>query len=117
MSSGSAGFPPGFEWDEAKNQANIRKHGVDFRDAVKIFQGPTLDRIDRRFDYGEERTFSLGDLDGQVVLAVIHTDRDGITRPISARQATSREREAYGEYRRELAGERSRKRGREIEFD
>lgn len=29
-----------FEWDENKNQANIRKHGVDFSDAADIFNTP-----------------------------------------------------------------------------
>ena len=48
MSQSPGGLPPGYEWDEAKNQANIRKHGIDFRDAVRIFDKPTLDRVDSR---------------------------------------------------------------------
>ena len=84
-----------FEWDEAKNRQNIAKHGVDFRDAVRIFDGPTFDRIDDREDYGELRTLSLGLLDGVTVLVVAHTDRDGVIRIISARRATRRERERY----------------------
>ena len=62
-----ARFPTGFEWDEAKNQANIRKHGIDFRDAVKVFAKPTLDRVDSRQDYGKIRVNSISELGGQVV--------------------------------------------------
>ena len=37
MTPPPGGFPPGFEWDEAKNQTNVRKHGIDFLDAVRVF--------------------------------------------------------------------------------
>jgi len=43
-----------FEWDEAKNRANIRKHGFDFADAEEMFRGPLLVRPDTREDYGEK---------------------------------------------------------------
>ncbi len=85
----------GFEWDEDKNRINIAKHGVSFEDAVKIFEGFTLERIDDRFDYGEERILSLGMLNGIVILAVVHTDRNGKTRIISARKANKAERNEY----------------------
>lgn len=39
-----------FEWDEPKNQANIRKHGVSFETAMHIFDRPVLTRPDRRID-------------------------------------------------------------------
>lgn len=86
-----------FEWDEAKNLANIEKHGVSFDDAKKIFRGFTFDAIDDRHDYGEERTISIGLLEGIVVLVVVHTDRDGTCRIISARQANRKERNRYDE--------------------
>lgn len=108
-----ASFPAGFEWDEAKNQANIRKHGIDFRDAVRIFEKPTLDIVDNRGDYGEVRVNSVGELGGAPIVMVTHTDREERTRLISARQATRPERAAYLEFERELAGERTRGRGRD----
>jgi len=37
-----------FEWDAAKQTANLAKHGIDFRDAVQMFEGPVLEKIDRR---------------------------------------------------------------------
>lgn len=84
-----------FEWDEAKNQKNIEKHGVSFADACKIFDGFTLDVLDDRFDYGEDRTISIGQLNGVALLAVVHTDREGICRIISARPAKRSERSIY----------------------
>jgi uncharacterized protein len=49
-----------FEWDEGKNQINIRKHGIDFRDAVDVFDHPVLTAIDQREDYGEDRWIAPG---------------------------------------------------------
>jgi uncharacterized DUF497 family protein len=39
-----------FEWDEAKNRENIRKHGLDFGDAWEIFAGPLFPELDLRRD-------------------------------------------------------------------
>lgn len=86
-----------FEWDDEKNQSNIEKHGIQFEDAQKIFDGPVLTQMDDRNDYGEVRETSLGQLNGMVVLMVVHTDREGITRLISARKATRKERQRYEE--------------------
>ena len=76
-----------FEWDADKDRVNIGKHGISFDQAQAIFQGPTVDLVDGRFDYGEVRTISLGLWDGIVVLSVTHTDRQGRIRLISARVA------------------------------
>lgn len=84
-----------FEWDEAKNQANIAKHGVDFAYASRIFEGPVWSWSDDRFDYGEPRQVSIGAIDGVMFLAVVHTPRAGVTRIISARRANRREKESY----------------------
>lgn len=43
------------EWDESKNNSNISKHGINFADAVAIFDGLTIEKEDERFDYGEQR--------------------------------------------------------------
>ena len=37
-----------FEWDEQKNQENIKKHGFDFSDAHKVFELPMLVNLDDR---------------------------------------------------------------------
>lgn len=86
-----------FEWDEDKNHLNIEKHGVRFEDACKIFDGFTIDAIDNRTDYGEERIISIGLLNGIAVITVVHTDRKGICRIISARPANRKERKHYDE--------------------
>lgn len=84
-----------FEWDQAKNATNVRKHGIDFADAVKIFQGTVITRIDDRFDYGEVRMVTTGAVGGVLMVTVVHTDRHGRTRIISARLASPKERSRY----------------------
>ena len=86
-----------FEWDEEKNRINLEKHGIGFALAVRIFEGPVLSFVDDRNDYAETRYRSIGQIEGVVVLAVIHTDRAGKTRLISARAANRRERRRYDE--------------------
>ena len=39
-----------FDWDEEKRQSNVRKHGIDFRDAAEIFEGVTVMVEDDRFE-------------------------------------------------------------------
>ena len=85
-----------FEWDENKRQANIEKHGIDFADAIKIFDGLAHTTQDTREDWGEERFVTVGLLDG-VEIAVINTPRDKRIRIISARRARKTERERYYE--------------------
>lgn len=81
-----------FEWDEAKAVSNLDKHGIDFEDAIGIFEGPILvARFDRD---GEERWKAMGMVEG-VELAVIYTWRAGRRRIISARRAKKSERRAY----------------------
>lgn len=85
-----------FEWDDAKNAANIAKHGIDFEDAIRIFEGPVLEKADDRRNYGEIRLIAFGVAEGRE-LAVVYTMRGGRCRIISARRAHSRERKAYRE--------------------
>jgi uncharacterized protein len=86
-----------YEWDEAKNVANQHKHEVNFEIALKIFEGPVFNVVDERRDYGEVRTLSVGRVDDLFILAVVHTDRAGNRRIISARRANRIERKAYEE--------------------
>ncbi len=84
----------GYEWDPTKNRANIAIRGIDFADAVRIFDGPTLEKADDRYDYGEARTSAVGVMDGREVV-VVYTERGENRTIISARKATSYERKAY----------------------
>jgi uncharacterized protein len=55
-----------FEWDEDKRAANLGKHGVDFLRVALIFEGVTVEDVDDREDYDEERIIALGQTDGMV---------------------------------------------------
>ena len=87
-----------FEWDNAKAQANLRKHGVDFADAATVFEDEAALTVP---DAGtnEERYATLAaDALGRV-LVVAYTWRGDRLRIISARKASPSERRAYGEQR------------------
>jgi uncharacterized DUF497 family protein len=86
-----------FEWDEEKNLVNQRKHGISFQEACTIFDGPVLSLEDEG-QQSEMRQRSYGLLGGTVVACVVHTDRDGTTRIISARKATRNERKHFDAY-------------------
>jgi len=83
-----------YDWDNKKAESNLTKHGIDFEDAIYIFDGPTHEWEDDRIDYRETRFVALGMLDGRL-LAVVYTDRDDVRRIISARRASPNEQRAY----------------------
>jgi uncharacterized DUF497 family protein len=88
-----------FSWDPKKSAANLRARGFDFAFATVIFDGPTVERVDRRRSNGETRTIAIG-LDEQVPLTVGYTDRGGPgpgleRRIIAAWRSNRRERQAY----------------------
>jgi uncharacterized protein len=82
------------EWDEAKRKANLRKHGIDFLDAEKVFAGLTFTVEDDRESYGEHRFRALGLLGPQIV-AVTYADQGEEIRIISMRRATKHETQVY----------------------
>jgi uncharacterized DUF497 family protein len=86
-----------FEWDEAKNKANITKHGVGFGRASAVFRDAfAIEFLDDRLDYGEERYVIIGMADNRL-LTVVYTPRGDIIRLISAREATTLEKRRYHE--------------------
>ena len=89
---------PTFEWDPAKAEANVRKHGVSFEEAATAFQDP-LARIHADPDHSrhESREILIGHSQRQRLLLVAFTDRRGKLRLISAREVTRRERRDYEE--------------------
>ncbi len=84
-----------FEWDEEKNRENIRKHGLDFADAERIFSLPMSVRPDMRFDYGEHRFIGIGLLDNRVVLIAFSEPAEDTVRVISMRRAKKHERAKF----------------------
>lgn len=82
-------------WDDKKNELNVRNHKIAFEDAVRIFEGPTVERVDDRFDYGETRIYAIGLVEG-VEITVIYTDMtDNKRRIISAWRSERHERRYY----------------------
>lgn len=82
-------------WDEAKNRRNIKDHGIAFDDAKRIFESPTVERVDDRFEYGEIRVYAIGLVNG-LEITVIYTDCDDDERRIiSAWRSEPHERRAY----------------------
>jgi len=90
---------PGFEWDTAKASANLRKHGVSFELALRVFSDPLAFSHQDRIEGGEQRWQTLGMADGVLLLLVAHTvlnlDDGEVIRIISARMATRKERHDY----------------------
>jgi len=61
-----------YEWDNGKRDANLRKHGVDFWDAILAIEDPNrLEDVDERDEYGEERTAIIGVANDRVLCVII----------------------------------------------
>ena len=89
---------PSFEWDEAKAQANQKKHGVSFEEAATVFASPLAAIFDDpNHSHDEVREIIVGHSDQNRVLIVSFTERGAAVRIISARIATPRERKDYEE--------------------
>jgi len=89
-------------WDEAKNRANQRKHGVTFEEASRLFTSAAdyLEIFDAAHSDEEDRFIAIGPVTRGIVLVVwTELDEEEI-RIISARWATDRERELFLEYLR-----------------
>jgi len=91
-----------FEWDEDKNEANRRKHGISFETAALVFEDSNRLEFVERMEGGEERRHAIGSVRGSFLfLTVAHTytgqEDEPIVRIISARRATCHERKLYAE--------------------
>lgn len=85
-----------FEWDEKKSDINRKKHGVSFHEAATIFGDPlAITFSDPDHSIGEHRFLTFGYSILNNLLVVVHTERQGKTRIISARRATKHERTIY----------------------
>lgn len=92
-----------FDWDPAKEAANLRKHGVSFRRAATVFHDPQqLSVFDEEHSQQEDRWINLGIDNIGIVQVVIHifeqcSDNLCNIRIISARKATRAEILQYQE--------------------
>ena len=89
-----------FEWDDTKNIINQEKHSVSFEEAIEVFDDALqISKLDRRFNYFEERWITIGTTKKEHILVVANlffSDEGAeIIRIISARKANSNERKSY----------------------
>ena len=86
-----------FVWDENKNQLNIERHKIKFKEAATVFSdhAAKVDYDEEHSQY-EERFSIIGRSDVGNLLMVVHCIRDGgVIRLISARKATKSEEKRY----------------------
>ncbi len=84
-----------FEWDENKNEINIKKHGFPFAFAEYVLSDKKRTEIvDGRKDYGEKRFLTWG-IVGKRCFCVCYTVRDNAFRIISLRPVHKKEKELY----------------------
>ena len=100
----SSGITHQFTWDPRKAKRNIQKHKISFGEASAVFKDPLAITVfdDSHSDYEEERWATIGQIQGQLLVVVVHQvlADDGSTihlHLISARPATSHERRQYEE--------------------
>jgi uncharacterized protein len=84
-----------FEWDEGKRQSNIAKHYIDFRDAIRVFDGPRFETTESR--RGEDRIVAIGSVEN-IEIVVVYVMRAQRRRIISARRAHRNERQDYANH-------------------
>jgi uncharacterized DUF497 family protein len=96
-----------FEWGLAKAKANLVKHGISFEEAAAVLADPFaesnhLTMFDARHSEQEDRWKTVGSypFDRSKIMVIVWTTRprapgQSVTRIISARAATQRERKEY----------------------
>lgn len=83
-----------FEWDEDKERANIKKHGISFGTAALVFNDENrIEYYDVSHSAEEDRFATIGYVGD--ILTVVYTVRKPIYRIISARVATKQEKKRY----------------------
>ena len=85
-----------FSWNRKKAEDNLRKHHISFEEASTVFGDPLSITVDDPAHSGDESRFILlGHSISGRLLVIVHSEREGSIRIISAREATRRERRTY----------------------
>lgn len=84
-----------YSWSSEKNRRDVKRHGIAFEDATRIFEGPTLEKADDRFDYGETRVYAIGLVNGLEITVVYADAGEDERRIISAWRSEPHERRQY----------------------
>ena len=82
-----------FEWDSAKAESNLAKHGISFAEAATVFADPSAIYLEDGSEM--DRMVVIGTSLRERVLFVVHVERGQRERIISARRATASERKIY----------------------
>jgi uncharacterized protein len=82
-----------FEWDSDKAASNLRKHGISFPEAATVFADPLAVYLDDGSGIG--RMVVIGTSLRERLLVVVHVERGSRDRLISARTASTVERQVY----------------------
>ena len=91
------------EWDDRKNNQNIRKHGFSLADTWEVFERPMLANTDAS-DVFEQRISAIGFLRQHVVVVIFAEREDDTIRIISLRKASKYERKRFEEFLRDELG-------------
>lgn len=86
-----------FTWHEPKRLTNLKKHGFDFVDGERVFNGPTSTVEDKRPYQGEQR-FNTTGLLGVAVVVITHTETEDEIHIISMREAENHETRQFFSY-------------------
>jgi uncharacterized DUF497 family protein len=89
-----------YQWDIQKATLNLRKHGIDFADAVGVFEDVLALTIKEQNIEGEQRVVTLGMDFLNRIIVIVYSYRNEDIRLISARKATKSERQTYERKRR-----------------
>ena len=81
-------------FDPAKRALTLRHRGLDFARASEMFEGRTATIADERFDYGETRFITAGELDGRLIV-LVWTQRGEARHIISMRHCHAKEAEIW----------------------
>lgn len=86
-----------FEWDDAKDRSNQKKHGLSFSEATRLFQSSKdyLEIFDAAHSDAEDRFIAIGEIDRGIAVVIQTKREDDVVRIIGARFATKREQERY----------------------
>ncbi|PSB40873.1 hypothetical protein C7B80_32310 [Cyanosarcina cf. burmensis CCALA 770] len=86
-----------YEWDEAKRESNLEKHGLDFINAWRVLEAEERAVFPTQ-SAQEERLKAIARVE-ETTLVVIYTQRNTVTRIISFRAASRSERRRYEDAR------------------
>ena len=86
-----------FEWDDAKDRSNQKKHGVSFAEAQRLFESSDdyLEIFDAEHSEAEDRFIAIGPIDRGIVVVVYTEREENVIRIIGARFANKREQELF----------------------